>query len=168
VGGCAKDASNDVKIHGSLDEHSTSTQRALDEHSTTERKGREGSKEREVNTSLVADLLAGNVPDGGVDNCPHQAIIALYHEILPECPPVRTWHNGRARMLRQRWREDQKHQSLDWWRRLFGYVAESDFLAGRSQPQPGRSPFVADLEWLIRPSNMAKVIEGKYHHEATT
>ena len=79
---------------------------------------------------------------------------------------MKSWHNGRAGMLRQRWREDTKRQSLDWWKRFFGYVHESEFLSGRSQPQPGRPPFVADLEWLIRPNNLAKVIEGKYHHEA--
>lgn len=183
-GGCAKDASKDAPFNGALDEHSSITRRSLDVHSLTEGKGREGIKPSEDKSSLVPDLAAVNQQDGTADeklclasgaekshaepdDCPHVAIIALYHELLPECPPVKSWLNGRAGLLRQRWREDKKRQSLDWWRRFFSYVHESDFLAGRARTQPGRPPFVADLEWLVRPNNLAKVIEGKYHHEAS-
>lgn len=94
--------------------------------------------------------------------CPHEDIIAAYHEILPTCPQVRDWHDTRQGLLRARWREDPKRQNLGWWRKYFAYVAQSDFLTGRAEPRKGSPPFVADLEWLIRPSNFAKVREGKY------
>jgi hypothetical protein len=39
----------------------------------------------------------------------------------------------------------------------------SRFLTGKAEPGPGRKPFVATLEWLLRPKNFAKVVEGTYH-----
>lgn len=94
------------------------------------------------------------------DRTPHQAIIDLYHELLPHNPKVRAWTAARQALLRQRWKEDP---DLEGWRRYFEYVAKSPFLTGRAKPREGQPPFVADLEWLIRESNQTKVIEGKFH-----
>jgi hypothetical protein len=95
---------------------------------------------------------------------PHQDIIAAYHETLPACPRIRDWTPARAALLRARWSEEPKRQSLDYWRKLFAYVAESDFLTGKTST-PGRKPFTASLEWLLKPENFAKVREGRYHNE---
>jgi hypothetical protein len=100
---------------------------------------------------------------GGPPACPHQQIVDLYHEILPELPRVRLWNKTREGLLRARWRESSKHQSSDFWQRLFEHVRKSDFLMGRLDGTAGRPPFKADLEWLLLPSNFAKIIEGKYH-----
>jgi hypothetical protein len=39
-------------------------------------------------------------------------------------------------------------------------------LTGRCEGRKGR-PFVADLEWIIRPKNFAPILEGKYHDTDT-
>jgi hypothetical protein len=98
-------------------------------------------------------------------NCPHEDIIAAYHEVLPELRRVRDWTPERSRMLRKRWREDAMRQNVAWWQRLFEYVRQSDFLMGRT-PGRGGEPFEADLEWIIRPRNLVKIIEGKYENRA--
>jgi hypothetical protein len=46
---------------------------------------------------------------------------------------------------------------------FFDHVSGSRFLTGRADSKPGVPPFCADLEWLMRPTNWAKVVEGKYH-----
>jgi hypothetical protein len=97
----------------------------------------------------------------GRPDCPHQQIVALYHEILPECPQVRDWTPARAQQLRARWNEDPRRQTLDYWRQFFTYVKGCGFLVGRSSGGNGR-PFLADLEWLTRSQNFTKVREGKY------
>lgn len=98
--------------------------------------------------------------------CPHQEIIALYHEILPMLPQVKEWTPMRRRYLQARWRESPKRQSLDWWRRYFTYIREEcPFLIGQVE-QPNRTPFMANLEWLVRPQNLAKVIERHYERRA--
>ena len=96
------------------------------------------------------------------DECPHQAVIAVFHEVLPTVRHVRDWTPARAQLLRTRWREDSKRQNLEWWRRFFGYVGQSDFLMGRSHT-PGRKPFELGIEWLLKAENFAKVREGAYH-----
>lgn len=99
------------------------------------------------------------------DSCPHSEIIAAYHEILPALARVRTWDADRQRLLRTRWREDKARQSIEWWRDYFAYVLSCPFLMGEVKARDG-PPFMADLEWLIRPKNFRKVIEGKYENRA--
>jgi hypothetical protein len=125
-------------------------QPALTEDSLTEGKGREWNG-KELNT---------NVPSVAGDDCPHQEIINLYHEHLPMLTQVKSWTPKRSSALKTRWREDSKRQSLEWWTKLFKYIAKSDFLTGKA------SEWQADLEWIINASNLVKIIEGKYENKS--
>ena len=89
--------------------------------------------------------------------CPQQKIVDLYHEVLPELPPIKEWNEPRQKLLRKRWKDDTKRQTLDWWKNFFEYIRGSPFLMG------DKTDFQANLEWLIRPKNFAKIIEGNYH-----
>lgn len=109
--------------------------------------------------SGCAQPAADRIPD-----CPHQEIIGLYHRILPAGRPVKLWTDTRMAKLRARWREEKKRQSLAWWEKLFSYIADSDFLTGRAHSQ-GKPPFEIDLEWIVSPANLVKIIEGKYHRQ---
>lgn len=126
--------------------------------------GREGIKEgngREVKAYVPGDAgdLPGIPPIGSAKpDCPHQDIIAAYHEILPQCPQIRDWTPARQTQLRARWNEDQKRQNLMYWRQFFEYVRTCDFLVGRS----GKTPFFADLEWMTKSGNFTKIREEKY------
>lgn len=97
--------------------------------------------------------------------CPHEKIIAAFHTALPASPRVLEWTDTRRKHLQTRWREKPKRQSIEWWERLFAYASQSKFLTGQSQSRDGRDPFVVTLDWLIKPENLAKLIEGKYHGE---
>jgi uncharacterized protein YdaU (DUF1376 family) len=114
-----------------------------------------------VNTSPDGD--GGKPAVAGVaDPCPHQQIIDLYHRLLPMGRQVREWTPARASALRSRWREKPTRQTLAWWERFFTYVSQSAFLTGKTQ-SADRRPFEVSLDWLVKPENMAKVIEGAYH-----
>jgi len=131
-----------------LTEDSLSTHGGLTEG--REWKGEEGKvMEGKEHTSLAA----------AKDLCPQQEIISLYHETLPVMPAVREWTPARQAKLRARWKESADRQNLEWWAGFFAYVAESDFLCGRTA-----KPFTCNLEWLITPANFAKVIEGNYEN----
>lgn len=137
---------------------------------TTE-KDKDKEKDTEIKPSTDADAsVAASDADGEHDaepikvakpNCPHQEIIALYHEILPMCPQVRDWTEARQQQLRARWNEDPSRQNLAYWRRFFEYVKTCGFLVG-VQPNTQRRPFFADLEWLTKQANFTKVRERKY------
>lgn len=90
----------------------------------------------------------------------HCQIIAAYHEVLPDLPRVKVWTRRRAQALdariRERCKDGKPADTIGYWRSLFEQVAASPFLCGRS------TDFRAHLEWLIKPENFAKVIEGRY------
>ncbi|WAL80972.1 hypothetical protein OYT13_13925 [Pandoraea sp. XJJ-1] len=100
----------------------------------------------------------------GKPSCPHQQIIALYHELLPANPLIRDWTPARAAHLRTRWAEDDKRQKLEWWRRFFAYIADSEFLTGRSTGKSGK-PFTPGLDWIVKAENFAKIREGRFHDQ---
>lgn len=105
----------------------------------------------------VAETASGSRP-----NIPVQAVVDLYHRLLPMCPRVQKVTKARAGAIQSRWRSGDL-PDLDTWADYFRYVADSPFLTGRVDPAPGRTRFVADLEWLAKESNYAKVYEGKFH-----
>lgn len=146
-----------------LAEHSASARRELAEYSPTEGSLRES---KGMDDGVADDADASSVAGEAADPCPHQEIIDRYHRILPMGRQVRIWTSARKAKLRTRWREDAKRQHLEWWERLFAYIGESDFLTGKTHTS-GRQPFELDLEWIITPGNLVKIVEGKYHqHEA--
>jgi len=98
--------------------------------------------------------------------CPHVEIISLYHEILPASPRIRDWTPARAASLKARWNEGTDRQTLDYWRRLFEYIAGIPFLTGKVPAREGRRPFVVSLDWLVKTENFAKVREGRYEEGA--
>ena len=92
--------------------------------------------------------------------CPFQKIVDLYHSSLPDLPRVKVLTEARKGYIKARWNENGR--DFGWWEEYFSQVKESAFLCGKCESFNGRKPFIADLEWLVKPSNMVKVIEGKY------
>jgi hypothetical protein len=93
---------------------------------------------------------------------PYQAIVDLYHKHLPTCPRVEVITATRKGQISARWKSGEL-DTIGSWGEFFDYCAKSKFLIGASDPSPGRKRFVADLEWLTKESNYAKIVEGKYH-----
>jgi hypothetical protein len=111
-------------------------------------------------------------PVGELPSCNHQEVINLYHKHLPTLRRVEVWNETRKGYLRQRWREVADELSktkvveasdiLGWFAEFFDHIGTSKFLMGKVNSKDGRS-FYADLEWILKPSNFAKIVEGKYH-----
>jgi len=111
-------------------------------------------------------------PESKIPECKHSEVISLYHQHLPTLRKVEVWNAARQGYLRQRWREVaeelSKSQAIDssnvlgWWGEFFQHVGKSKFLTGKVNSKDGRA-FTADLEWILKPSNFAKIVEGKYH-----
>jgi len=94
--------------------------------------------------------------------CPHIEIIDLYHSCLPELTAVKKslWPgSAREKMLRARWKQSDQHQTLEFWENLFNHVSNSDFLMGRNNANFRG----CNLEWIVKPANFIKIIEGNYH-----
>jgi uncharacterized protein YdaU (DUF1376 family) len=108
--------------------------------------------------------LSGSIPTM------HKEVVDLFHKILPELPEVRIWNNTRQSLLKSRWRETavrlqwkDGNDGLEYFEKLFNWIRQSPFLMGKVNPKPGQRAFECELEWILRPQNWAKLIEGKYH-----
>jgi hypothetical protein len=123
---------------------------------------REEKIREEVNTSTNVD---GDKPEV-CPPCPIEEIISIYHEMLPTNPQMRVRTQARDKQISSRWKQfyiegdfKDRDGGLDCFRWFFDQVRQSSFLTGQTD-----KPFFADLEWLTKSSNFAKVIEGKYHN----
>ena len=158
-------AKHKLNAQGNDEGNADSVSGALPREEKRREEKKEGKKHSDPAGSLVGkdDADAPPAPPSPDDNpnCPHQEIIALYHEILPMCPRIREWTPARAGHLRARWNENKKRQSLDYWRQFFEYVKTCPFLVGQ-RPGTGGRPFFADLEWIVKSSNFTKIREQRY------
>jgi hypothetical protein len=89
-------------------------------------------------------------------HCPHAEIIEAYHEILPELQRVipSRWTGTRATNLQSRWREDKRHQSIEFWRRFFTKLRDHKFYLGDND-----RGWRADLGWILKRGNFDKLLE---------
>jgi hypothetical protein len=143
-----------------------------DDNTTISTRYQDDAPETETETELETETECISPPSGGLPNCDHEKVIALYHQHLPTLRKVEVWNETRKGYLRQRWREVAEELSkekviqvsdiLTWFGEFFSHIGQSKFLTGRVNSKDGRA-FVADLEWILKPSNFAKIVEGKYH-----
>lgn len=135
---------------------------------TTKDKDKEEIKKVEP-TVLVDDKSSTPADPIQIDrvDCPMQAIADAWNAVavsMAEVKPVAEWADARKRMVKARWvdklklkKYTDKPSGIDYWTRLFARVEASDFLAGR-----GGGTFAATLDWVMNPTNLAKIIENGY------
>jgi len=110
-----------------------------------------------------------NIDDVSPIDCPHEQIVKIYHDILPELRSIEVWSDTRKSYLKQRWREiikqhglKTKQEGIEYFIEFFKFVRDSKFLMGKVERKEGK-PFQADLEWILKPTNFVNIIERKYH-----
>ncbi len=158
--------------HQKIDHASKSKIPAFDESSRIVAKPREASSEDQgldQGSKEGKDPLVAGKPTTEI--CPQKEIIALYAEALPELPQPRVWEGAREKNLTARWRwvlSDLKAKGkpydrdagLHFFHRMFGYIHASDFLMGRTD-----NGWNADLGWIVKSENFAKIIQGNYENK---
>lgn len=87
------------------------------------------------------------------DRCNFQGIIDMYNEICVSYPRVTKLSEARKKAIKAR----LKTYTEDDFRVLFQLAEDSDFLKGKNNRN-----WSANLDWLIKDSNMAKVLDGNY------
>ena len=86
----------------------------------------------------------------------YQGVLDAYHECCPSFPTVIKLTEARKRAIKAR----LKDYGLDEIKRAFSLAGQSDFLKGSSGWQ-------ASFDWLMKPANMTKVLEGNYTNRAS-
>lgn len=144
---------------------------------TVPKKGHGTIKEqqKEQQKELPSDLADASASPDRIP-CPVKEIVALYEKAMPMNPRVKVLNDARRKAIAARWKEAARldckpfgyvdiDSGLAAWARFFEICARSRFLTGQVEPQQGRNPFLADIDWLMKPSNFAKCLENKYHRE---
>ncbi len=101
----------------------------------------------------------GSVPvidNGLVNEINYDAIIKLYHDLCPKMNKVQVVNDQRKGFINARYAEFGMEKVTEVLRR----AGESDFLNGIND-----KGWKADFEWLMRPTNFVKVLEGKYNNQ---
>jgi len=154
---------DELPINKDANKESTKNQQRINKESTTNKndKNDKNDKNEEYHTVYGCPDTSGPGPIEEQENrgCPHNKIIALYHEKLTVLPKVKVWSDKNKSALRMRWKEDKERQSLEWWSEFFLYVSLSDFLTGKT-----KATFVPDLQWLITKGNFEKILNGRYEN----
>ncbi len=104
--------------------------------------------------STPEDETAEQVGGRAAIQCPYQEIISLFHEICKSYPKLRAISGNRRKAVSARWREYPK---LETFRELFTKAERSSFMKGKNNRD-----WTADFDWMMKASNMAKILEGKY------
>jgi hypothetical protein len=101
-----------------------------------------------------------------------QALIDLWHEILPDLPGVQVMNSERIQAANdfRHWvlttprrdgtpRASNDEEFLAWTRGYFGRARHNDFIMGRGQRSPEHQSWRCSFEWLLSAKGMQKVIE---------
>ena len=140
-------------------------QRARNVAATAPDTDTETETDTDANTEVKKRTAISSLSSAKRTPVPYEKIVDLYHKCLPSLPAVVKITAKRKTQIRQRFSEDLN--ALNNWKNYFEYIAESDFLMGRTQPTNSRPVFIADLEWITHAGHFTKITEGKYHLRET-
>lgn len=128
----------------------------------------------EVNP-LVANAPVNGEPLTPVDkspkavNCPYDDLIFMFNRDCKSLPRVKVRTPARDKAIASLWKQIQSMEghdgteaTLQYFADFFYRVERSDFLCGRGNSP---RPFVACWDWITKPANFTKIIEGNYDNE---
>lgn len=113
--------------------------------------------ELETQDRLSKDIVRDRVSigkDKERDSVNYQQIANLYNEICISFPRLTKLSDSRKKAIKARFNQGY---SLEDFKRLFAMAEESSFLKGKNNRN-----WSASFDWLIKDSNMAKVLDGNY------
>lgn len=103
--------------------------------------------------------------------CPHNEILKIWAEVMPDKSQPRIWDGANKKNLEARWHAGfvmKKHSNgdvfysdlddgLKFWRSFFKYLRKSEFLMEQCKP--------FSLGWVVKKDNFIKIYNGQYHHK---
>lgn len=107
-----------------------------------------------------------------LSTCQAQAVIDVYHEVLPEMPKCRLHTQERIRAIQKAWtwvltstrddgsrRAETEEQALEWFRAYFEHARGNDFLMNRLPRKGEHANWRCDFDFLLTDRGMKHVIE---------
>lgn len=107
--------------------------------------------------SLTNNIGLNNTPNIIVEKIDYQRIADMYNNTCVSFPCLKTLSDARKKAIKAR----LNTYSYDDFQSLFTKTEASDFLKGKNDRN-----WQATFDWLIKDSNMAKVLDGNYDNRA--
>ena len=126
---------------------------------TENRDKRTDKRDKEKRVEDV-EIVDGEIDDSSPQaevvsvNCPYAKIKDLYHKICISYPKIKTIDGNRKTAVGARWRT---YKSLEVFEELFTIAENTPFLKGANERN-----WSADFDWMMKPTNFAKILEHKY------
>ena len=106
-----------------------------------------------ISNDITRSKVQDNQNEKKRGNTPYQEIVDMYNNICVSLPRVTKLSEARKKAIRARYNQ----YDIEDFKRLFETAEGSSFLKGG-----GGQDWVASFDWLIKDSNMAKVLDGNY------
>ena len=90
------------------------------------------------------------------DRTDYQAVLDAFHESCPSLPKVLKLSDSRKKAIKARLNDF----GLEEIKRAFVLTEQSDFLKGTNA-----NGWQAGFDWLMKPANLTKVLEGNYENK---
>lgn len=90
------------------------------------------------------------------DRTDYQGIMRVFNQVCTSLPAIQKMTDERKRRVKA-WGASAEEAAI-----LFERVQASDFLSGRVKD------FTANFDWIIKPANRQKILEGQYDNKAIT
>ncbi|MBQ7391348.1 MAG: phage replisome organizer N-terminal domain-containing protein [Clostridia bacterium] len=117
-------------------------------------------EEREIEGEDIGiPPAAVSPPPPRTSPCPFKKIMELYHQICVSYPRIEDIDGERKKAVAARWR---KYGDIAVFERVFRIAQASSFMKGEN----GRN-WSADFDWMMKPTNMSKILEHKYDDKPT-
>lgn len=118
---------------------------------------REEERRGEVKDTLPSEESDQGKPDNA-PSVPYEQIFNAYAAKLPTLPQLKIKDKARKDLVKSAWRRDERFQTVEFWEKYFDYVKKSPFLMTEFK--------AIGFDWLMKPANFKKVLEGNYHEHA--
>ena len=134
----------DIKL---IEKKERADRKKMDSHGTDNGQSMDGiGKDRLGKDSIGKDRIGE-----------YQLIADMYNDTCVSFPKVTTLSDARKKAIKAR----LKTYTIDDFKKLFTMAEDSDFLKGKNDKD-----WSANFDWLIKDSNMAKVLDGQYRNRA--
>lgn len=124
-----------------------------DDNSTQSKVKNIYNNNRGINVNNNSINVNKNSEEKNNDSIDYNFFIENYHHLCPKLRKIVALNNQRKGFLRARLGEFGQEKVIQ----AFRMAGESDFLNGKND-----RAWKADFEWILRPSNFLKILEGKY------
>jgi hypothetical protein len=160
-GGAPKGNSNAKKQAKNKQKQANDNQKTSNEQAKTSDKEKEKEKDKEIGNRIKDIGVQGETETAPAVPLPfvdYESIVNDYKTTCKSLPEVRSLSDGRRKAIKARIRT----RGVEEIHKAFVMAEESDFLKGANDRN-----WVADFDWIMNDTNMAKILDGKYENRVS-